>query len=324
MRVCLLTTQELDVEVPPEDDWLCDPRPFLPEADWHVAVLEKATAVRRVEERIAAGYDLFFNLCDGAADQDDVPGVEVVETLERAGVPFTGATTEFYEPSRAAMKEACRRASIDTPLHVLARSEADAERAAKELSFPLIVKHPSSYASVGLSRASRVVSVAGLRRQVRKMLRRFGGALIEEFIDGTECTVLVAENPEDSRRPTTYTPIEYEFPEGERFKHENLKWVDYDGMICTPVADPLLDARLREASARFFVELDGASFGRCDLRVDPRGRPFMLEINANCGIYYPPTAPGSADLCLAHDPAGHAGFTRQIVAAALRRHARPT
>ncbi len=45
-----------------------------------------------------------------------------------------------------------------------------------------------------------------------------------------------------------------------------------------------------------------------------------LEINANCGIYYPPDEPGSADQCLAYDPAGHEGFTRQLVAAALRRH----
>ena len=32
--------------------------------------------------------------------------------------------------------------------------------------------------------------------------------------------------------------------------------------------------------------------------------------------------PGSADLCLAADPAGHEGFTRQLVAAALARHER--
>jgi D-alanine-D-alanine ligase len=46
----------------------------------------------------------------------------------------------------------------------------------------------------------------------------------------------------------------------------------------------------------------------------------MLEINPNCGVYYPPTDPGSADLCLTHDPEGHEGFTRLLVAAALRRH----
>jgi hypothetical protein len=48
----------------------------------------------------------------------------------------------------------------------------------------------------------------------------------------------------------------------------------------------------------------------------------MLELNANCGIYYPEADWGSADICLSLDPAGHEGFTRQLVAAALARHAR--
>ncbi len=74
------------------------------------------------------------------------------------------------------------------------------------------------------------------------------------------------------------------------------------------------------AAARLFVGLKGAGFGRCDFRVDDAGRAFLLEINANCGIYYPPDEPGSADQCLAYDPAGHEAFTRQLVAAALRRH----
>ena len=30
MRVCLLTTQDLDADPFPPDDWPCDPRPFLP------------------------------------------------------------------------------------------------------------------------------------------------------------------------------------------------------------------------------------------------------------------------------------------------------
>jgi D-alanine-D-alanine ligase len=48
----------------------------------------------------------------------------------------------------------------------------------------------------------------------------------------------------------------------------------------------------------------------------------MLEINPNCGVYYPSADPGSADLCLAHDPEGHIGFTRQLIRAALHRQQR--
>jgi D-alanine-D-alanine ligase len=321
MRICLLTTQDLDAKPFPANDWPCDPRPFLPEAEWEVATLKKSTCVEQVTRLLQDGFDLFFNLCDGAADQD-IPGIEVVRTLEAAGVPFTGATSVFYEPSREAMKAACRAQGIPTPRWAFARDDEDVERAAATLRFPLIVKHYSSYSSVSLSRASRVRTPAGLRRQARKIIRRHGEALIEEFVDGLECTVLVAENPDDPARPTTYTPMQYRFPEGESFKHAKMKWVDYSRMSCFPVTDAALEAKLRDVSARFFVALHGASFGRCDLRVDASGTPYMLEINPNCGVYYPPTDPGSADLCLAQDPAGHEGFTRQLVAAAFRRRER--
>jgi D-alanine-D-alanine ligase-like ATP-grasp enzyme len=284
-----------------------------------VECLKKSTSVEQVIRRIQQGFDLFFNLCDGAADQS-IPGIEVVKTLEEHGVAFTGATSEFYEPSRETMKLACRAEGIDTPDYVMARCEADLERAAEVLQFPLFVKHYSSYSSVDLSRRSRVCSPAGLRQQARKMMRRHGAALIEEFVEGTECTVLVAENPDDPARPKTYTPIQYRFPEGETFKHSDMKWVNYDKMSASPIDDPILDTRLRDICARFFVALKGASFGRCDLRVDRSGAPFMLEINPNCGVYYPPKDAGSADLCLAHDPDRHAGFTHRLIRAALHRH----
>ena len=319
MRICLLTTQDLDADPFPEDDWPCDPRPFLPEAEWTYEVLEKETSPETVRRLAGEGFDLFFNLCDGAADED-TPGIEVVQTLEALNVPFAGATSVFYEPTRMEMKRACRKEGIATPKSVLARNEKDVERALKRLRFPMFVKHYSSYASVGLSRHSRARTPAGLWRQARKMLSQFGGCLIEEFIEGEEATVLVAENPQDPKSPTTYQPMQYRFPPGESFKHADLKWVDYNGMVAVPVEDEALDAQLRDISARFFVAIEGASFGRCDIRIDHDGTPYMLEINANCGVFYPPKDAGGADLCLLHDPAGHAGFTRQLVEAALARH----
>jgi len=323
MRICLLTNQDLLADPFPADDWPCDPRPYFPEAQWEVEYLTHETSVAQVERRIDERFDLYFNLCDGAADQD-IPGIEVVRTLEQHGVAFTGATSEFYEPSREAMKRACRAEGIATPAHVLARSEADVERAANGLRFPLFVKHYSSYSSVDLSRRSRVRTPAGLRQQARKIMRRHGAALIEEFITGIECTVLVVEDPDSPARARCYAPMQYRFPDGETFKHAEIKWVNYDRMQAIPVADPALDARLRDECARFFVALNGASFGRCDLRVDGSGTPFMLEINPNCGVYYPLADAGSADLCLAHDPEGHVGFTRQLIRAALRRQERRT
>ena len=325
MHICLLTTQDLDADPFPEDDWPCDPRPFMPEATWTVATLTgKVNAVKQVEALIDSGqYDLFFNLCDGAADQD-IPGIEVIQKMEERQVPYAGACSTCYEPTRVEMKEACAKIGIATPNYVVAKTLEDVERAAETLNFPLFVKHHSSYASVDLSRRSRVQSPEGLRIQAKKIMSRHGAALIEEYIDGVECTVLVAENPDDPNRPKTYTPAQYQFPKGESFKHSDLKWVDYEGLSSFPVQDQQLADRLRDECARFFVELGAASFGRCDIRVDRSGTPYMLEINPNCGVYYPPKDYGSADICLSLDPEGHAGFTRQLVAAAFGRHRRLT
>ncbi|MDA1026217.1 MAG: D-alanine--D-alanine ligase, partial [Planctomycetota bacterium] len=148
----------------------------------------KKGSVRQVERLIKKGFDLFFNLCDGAADQN-IPGIEVIQTLEKHGVPFAGATSECYEPSRIEMKKACAALGIATPAYVLASTPEDVERAAETLRFPLFVKHYSSYASVDLSRRSRVRTPAGLRIQAKKIMSRHGAALIEEYIEGIECTV---------------------------------------------------------------------------------------------------------------------------------------
>lgn len=321
MRICLLTEQELDAVPFAEDDWPCDPRPFFPDAEWTLVTLQPETAVAELLRLNREGFDLFFNLCDGAWDEGRV-GVELVQTLERLNVPFTGASSEFFEPSREAMKRVCAAWGIATPEYVFAHTDEDVERAGETLRFPLFVKHPSSYASNGLTKRSRVVDVAGLKRQAGKCMQTWGSALIEEFIEGREATVLVAENAGDPASPTTYTPMIYTFPEGESFKHHHLKWVDYDGLEAHPVEDPELEALLRRISADFFVGMRGAGFGRCDIRIDADGTPYMLEINANCGVYYEPADAGSADLCLLAEPNGHERFTRGLVQAALERHAR--
>ena len=58
-------------------------------------------------------------------------------------------------------------------------------------------------------------------------------------------------------------------------------------MSTKPVEDPVLDARLRDEIGRFFIAIGcGGVFGRCDVRVDSEGVPYLLEINANCGVYH--------------------------------------
>jgi D-alanine-D-alanine ligase len=50
------------------------------------------------------------------------------------------------------------------------------------------------------------------------------------------------------------------------------------------------------------------------------GTIYMLEINPNCGIFYAPHEPGSADFCLIHDPVyNHHKFLKLIIRSAQKR-----
>lgn len=320
MKICILNDACYENSESPtnEYDVPSDLSPYLQGHRCEMVFIQKATAVKQLIKLAQEGFDVFVNLCDGAWDEDR-PGIEVVQALERLGLAFTGAGSSFYEPSRQAMKRMCHAWGINTPACVFAADSGSIESAALTLRFPLIVKHPSSYSSVGLTRASRVESAEDLRRESRKMIEAFGGALIEEFIEGREFTVLVVENPNDLYNPTVYAPVEFCFPEGESFKHFDLKWVDYRNMSCIPCNDPEIAERLEGISKKLFVGLNGSGYGRCDIRMDGDGELYMLEINPNCGVFYPEESPGSADFILLNDPAGHKGFVERIIKVALRR-----
>lgn len=320
MRVCVLDdSYEQSDTVFKEFDYLPDPVPYLDGHECERHFLHKATCVRQVRDLVKRGFDVFLNLCDGAWDEDR-PGIEVVQALEKLGVPFTGATSSFYEPTREAMKRVCRYWSIGTPSYVHAFNPRDIDRAAATLRFPLIVKHPNGYASVGITRESRVQTPEALREQAAQTIASYGAALIEEFIEGREFTALVVENPENEFEPIAYEPVEFRFPEGESFKHFDLKWKDYWSMTVAPCDNAAVAARIKDMARKFFLGLGGTGYGRCDLRMNARGELFMLEINPNCEAFYRPEEAGSADYILLNSPGGHRAFVNHIIAAALKRH----
>lgn len=99
--------------------------------------LHKATAVLAVRDLVRSGqYDVFFNLCDGAWDEDRA-GKEVVEALEAFGVPYTGADACFYDPSKAMMKMMAHYEGVATPNYVLAEHPEDIEVCV--ILFPYVV-----------------------------------------------------------------------------------------------------------------------------------------------------------------------------------------
>ena len=71
--------------------------------------------------------------------------------------------------------------------------------------------------------------------------------------------------------------------------------------------------------------MNGNGYARCDYRMSADGTIYMLEINPNCGIFYSPEEPGSADFSLINDPVwNHHKFLKLIIRSAQKRQMTPS
>ncbi len=318
MRLCTLISSYEDSSSPYKDiDPYPDPARWMPEHTWSRALLTRANAEATIDRLAEQGVDVFVNLCDGAPEED-IAGVEVIEHLVRRGLAFTGADARFYAMSREAFKQAYDVGGVPSPGHAFVSDVAGAEHAAGRLRLPLFVKPLSGYASVGIEKDSRVDTREALGERVGRTVARFGGALIEEFIEGREFTLLVSEPAPGQARPRVHTPVEVRFPANEAFKHFELKWTGFQGMDTVPVTDADLVARLTALGERTFQVTGARGYCRCDVRMNARGALFMLDCNANPGVFYPPESFGSADFILSLEPGGHHAFLTGIIEGALR------
>jgi D-alanine-D-alanine ligase len=313
MRVCLLTDEKIE-------DF--NPAGHLKNYDWdYVTVTPPITEFIHEVSR-SRQYDVYLNIYEGH-DENENSGLRFVEALEKLNLSFTGAESKFYRCTREEMQAAAEADQIRFARGFHAVSYNDLKQA-DGLAYPLIVKHPNSFASMGLTKESRVTNFAELQNQFERMSMEFGSARVEEFIEGRELSCLVVENADDPKSPFAYSPAEVQFPEGETFLHEAAKWYSWDVHV-VPLRDEILAARIQEVSCKFFLAMEGNGYARIDLRVRPNGEIVIIEINPNCGIlYYGPDDRSHADLPISWDAAGHDGFLDRIFRAAIKRQAMRT
>jgi len=314
MYLCVLSSTPDD-----PNDKPYDPSPHMNGFQWKHHQVNPKNVEKQIRDLMNEGVDVFFNLCDGTPD-DALSGIGLVQVMEKLGAAFTGADSKFFDPSRQEMKSYAKKSNVPIPNWVMLDRIEDVERVARRLRFPVLVKPPHGYASVGITRDSRCENVEQLKVQTAREIEMFGRALLEEFIEGREFTCLIAENPDDQNSPITFKPVEFIFPDGESFKHYDMKWVEYEKMSVAAVKDARIEKVLREQTARLFKAMDGNGYARCDYRMGADGTIHMLEINPNCGIFYAPDEPGSADFSLINDPVyNHHKFLKLIIRSAKNR-----
>ena len=315
MRICVLSDEEIT-------DF--NPTPFMQGYDWEMVTMTDPVleVLRSLDAR--KEFDIYLNLCegyenDGDADDQEYQGIDVVRALEDLKLPFTGANSKFFDPTREEMQAAADANGVSFVRGYRVTSVEEGERLVKNLRYPIMVKHPKSYGSTGMFRESRVDTPEQLAPQIERVCSEFGAARMEEFILCKEFNVLVVDNPEDFSNPIAYPPTELVFPPGEEFWHTDVKW-NYDVPFdFKRVTDADLIGRLHDLAIGMYRAMNGNGYGRCDIRMNDKGELFVLEINPNGGIMFKPEEYGPADYMILYDPGGYKVFFDRMFKVAIAR-----
>jgi D-alanine-D-alanine ligase-like ATP-grasp enzyme len=320
INVCVLTSSydESKSDLKDYDDYECTPQHYFSDNNiykFETQKILKKSSHETIKNLInSKQYDVYFNLCDGAEDEDRA-GMDVVLSLEHYNVPFTGARSKYYELNKVEMKKIAKQYDINVPNHVIIR-ENDIKNLSdicKNLNFPVIIKHISGYGSVSITEKSKCTTFFDLQNIVPDFIKKYNVALIEEFIVGDEVTVLVCQDSESSEKIKVFSPVKIIFPENVDFKFFEMKWVTFNDMkSCVIDNNYVAYNDIIEVAKRAFVGMmNGIGYGRCDLRICSKtNKVYFLEINPNCGIMYPPGYESSADIILLSDKTtSHQQFT---------------
>jgi D-alanine-D-alanine ligase len=254
-----------------------------------------------------AGRCLVLNLCDGN-ELDGSPGASVVRALEDAAIPFTGSSSFFYDITtyKVALKTRLRDRGVSTaPFVPLRDLPADVARLEAEVGYPAFVKPEVSAGSGGIGLRSLVHDGGAVMARVTTLLSgedgefyRKSGIFAERFVDGPEFTVFVIADRGAPRGARAYPPVQRLFhsalPAHERFLSYDRYWSEFKEESRPPAGEPFyrygsapghLKDRLKDLAERAFVALEGAGYGRVDIRLEERTDTlYVLEVNANCGL----------------------------------------
>jgi D-alanine-D-alanine ligase len=306
------------------------------ECDWEWVAISHAnlqSEIEKVVDRNRHRRTVVLNLCDGD-DINGYPGLSVVKALEAAGIPFTGARSRFYDisTSKRTTKQRLTECGVRTTPFVVIRNGNDVGPAGDALGWPLFIKPDVAAGSSGITEFSRANNLDEGLRAVEMAFKHMdgyeswvGGLIAEPFLAGREFTVLVVSDAAAPQGLRAYVPVERVFRAttavDQRFLTSDRvmsEGDDSEEYTYAPAPDALHD-ELIDLARRAMLAVDGTGYARIDIRYDADpGVPYVLEVNANCGI----TADTSSAVgnILQYSGASIDAFIVTIIADALRQH----
>ena len=182
--------------------------------------------------------------------------------------------------------------------------EKIAKEIAQKIGLPAIVKPAHQGSSIGIT---KVTKAAELDEAYALAANYAPDVIAERFIEGPEYTASILE---DAPLPL----IRIEAPEG-KYDYQNKYFTDVTKYHCPCGLPAKKEEELKALALRAFKAVGCTGWGRIDLMLDAKKKPWLLEVNTSPGMTGHSLVPMAAravglsyeDLCLRILEGAHVG-----------------
>ena len=213
---------------------------------------------------------VFIALHGGFGEDGTVQGV-----LEWLGIPYTGSgvLASALAMDKVRTKRLWAAEGLPTAPYEVLGKDTNLKAVAKKLGVPLFVKPASEGSSVGMTKVKK----AGDLEEAYALAVNYDPVVIaEKFIDGAELTVAILGE-------RVLPIIRIETP--REFYDYEAKYVANDTRYLIPCGvSEKKEKELQAICLKAFRALGCRGWGRVDLMLDKRGRPYLLEVNTSPGM----------------------------------------
>ena len=262
------------------------------------------------QQLLARKVEVAFLALHGPGGEDG----SIQGLLEIVGMPYTGSGVKASAIAmhKATAKVLLQRDGIPVPKGAVVwaggRRAGRSHALPKGMTWPVVVKPAAQGSTIGVSIVRRATDWRSALRRAHAFGRE---AVVESYIPGHEVAVSVLGG---RTRPTALPAIEIVAPDG--FYDYAAKYEKGRTRYLCPAPLPAeVTRRVRDLALRAYEIIGCQGAARVDLRVTPRGRPYVLEVN---------TIPGMTETSLLPMAAAKAGLdydtlTERILESAVER-----